>query len=64
MVLPLSIHEDGGENVPITVRRAARLTSDAVGTLYPGIGTPVLEHVYGDVTGIAEAVVQWAEERL
>ena len=63
MVLPLSILEDGDENVPNTVLRAARLTSDAVDTRYPGIGTPVSEQVYSNSIKIIEAVAQWAEER-
>lgn len=62
MVLPLSILEEGDENVPNTVRRAERRISDAVATFYPDIGIPVSEQVYGDAIEITEAVVQWAEE--
>lgn len=62
MVLPLWILEDGGENVPNTVRGAARRNSDAV-VIYPGIGIPVSEQVYGDAIEITEAVFQWVEER-
>ncbi len=64
LALLLSILEEDGENVPDEVRRATRLTPYAVDTRYPSVEQPVSEQDYRDAIGIAEAVIQWAADRL
>ena len=60
----LVIFESSGEHVPGRVRLAANLTRYAVATRYSGIEHPVSEQQYTEAIESAEAVVQWAEERL
>ena len=64
LALLLSILEEDRENVPNEVRRATRLTLYAVDTRYPGVEQPVSEQDYRDAIEIAEAVIQWAADRL
>ena len=64
LALLLSILEEDGENVPDEVRRATRLTPYAVDTRYPSVEQPVSEQDYQDAIKIAEAVIQWAADRL
>ena len=60
----LTMLEETGEIVPETIRAAVSLTTYATATRYPNAGTPVTEQEYREAITIAEAVVQWAEERL
>lgn len=64
LALLLSILEKDGENVPDEVRRATILTPYAVDIRYPSIEQPVSEQDYRDAIEIAEAVIQWATDRL
>ena len=63
LALLLSMLEENGEDVPDRIRRAVGLTPYAVDTRYPGVDQPVSEEAYRDAIAIAEAVIQWAEER-
>ena len=63
LALLLSMLEENGEDVPDRIRRAVGLTPYAVDTRYPGVDQPVSEEAYRDAIEIAEAVIQWAEER-
>ena len=58
------ILESRGEPIPDTVRHAVKLTRYAIHTRYPGLEEPVSEEEHREAVAIAEAVVQWAEERL
>ena len=60
----LSLVEETGDPVPEIVRRAEELTPYAVITRYPGPARPVILEEYVVAVGVAEAVVQWAGERL
>ena len=60
----LSMLEDSGERVPENVRRAGEMTPYAMLTRYPGPARPLTEREYIEAVATAEAVVQWAEERL
>ena len=60
----LSLIEDGGEVIPEGIRRASDLTDYATITRYPGEIRPVSEAEYQEAIAIAEAVVQWAENRI
>ena len=60
----LSLLEEAGETISATIRKAEELTPFALITRYPGITRPVTEPKYQEAVEIAEAVVQWAEERL
>ena len=60
----LSLLEEAGETVPDIVRKAAELTPFALITRYPGPARPVTLEEYVVAVEVAEAVVQWAEERL
>ena len=60
----LSLLEDGGEVIPEAIRRASVLTKYATITRYPGEVRPVSEAEYQEAIAIAEAVVQWAGERI
>ena len=60
----LSLLEEAGETISATIRKAEELTPFALITRYPGIARPVTEPKYQEAVEIAEAVVQWAEERL
>ena len=60
----LMILEARGEDIPHTIRHAAKLTQYAAHTRYPGFEEPVSEPEYQEAIAIAEAVVRWAEERL
>ncbi len=57
----LSNLEERGEQIPNTVRLAAKLTRYAVHTRYPGLEEPVTEREYDEAAEIAEAVVKWSE---
>ena len=50
--------------VPDSMRQAARLTSFAVETRYPGTAPPVQEERYREIVKLATEVVRWAEDRL
>ena len=60
----LSLLDDVGEYVPDAVRRAADLTPYAVLTRYPSSTRELTFEEYDAAVATAEAVVQWAEERL
>ena len=60
----LSLLEAEGENMPRVVRKAEELTRYALVTRYPGIARPVSEQEHTEAVAIAEAVVQWAQERI
>lgn len=60
----LSLLEQAGQDIPVAVKRAAALTPYALVTRYPGIGGVLTEEQYAESVETAEAVVQWAEERL
>lgn len=46
------------------VRAAMSLTTYAITTRYPNVGSPVEEREYREAIAIAEEVIRWAEERL
>ena len=60
----LSLLEEEGETIPATVRKAGMLTPYALITRYPGIVRPVTDREHGEAVEIAEAVIEWAGERL
>ncbi len=60
----LTLLEEAGEAVPISMRQAEGLTRYAVVTRYPGLTEPVTEDHYQEAIASAEAVVGWTEERL
>ncbi len=60
----LSLLEEMGESVPDGVRKAEKLTLYALVTRYPGVVRPVAIQEYRQAIELAEAVVQWVEERL
>ena len=60
----LTILEEAGEPTPETIRNAEELTRYAVMTRYPGLAEPVTEAQYKEVVATAEAVIQWAANRL
>ena len=60
----LTLLESTGQRVPDEIHRAERLTRYATAARYPGIERPVSEQEYAEAIAIAEAVVQWAEERI
>ena len=60
----LSLLEDEGEVIPAPIRQASKLTKYATVTRYPGDMGPVTAQEYAEAIAIAEAVVQWAEERI
>ena len=60
----LSMLEEAGVCVPDNVVRAGELTPYAVLTRYPGPARPITEREYIEAVEIAEALVQWAGERL
>ena len=60
----LSLLEEAGECVPEIVRKSADLTPYAVLTRYPAPARPVTLEEYTIAVHIADAVVQWAEERI
>lgn len=62
--LLLSLLEQAGEIIPEAVGRAGELTDYATTTRYPAMIEPVTERDHSDAVRIAEAVIQWAEERL
>ena len=60
----VSLLEESGETTPEAVRIAEELTPYAVIGRYPGITRPVTEEEYRKAIETAEAVVEWAEQRL
>ena len=60
----LSLLEEDGEVLPVTIQRSDELTRYAVVTRYPTVVRPVSEPEYRQAIEIAEAVVTWAEERV
>jgi HEPN domain-containing protein len=60
----LTILEEAGEPIPETIQNAEGLTRYAVMTRYPGLAEPVTEAQYEEAMATAEAVIQWAANRL
>jgi len=60
----LTILEEVGEPIPETIRNAEELTRYVVMTRYPGPAEPVTEAQYKEAVATAEAVIQWAANRL
>lgn len=60
----LTLLESAGHRVPDDVHRSERLTRYATAARYPGMERAVSEQEYAEATAVAEAVVQWAEQRL
>lgn len=60
----LALLEEAGEKIPETIRKAESLTTYAITTRYPSAGNPISLQEYREALEIAEAVFQWAEERL
>ena len=60
----LALLEEAGEAIPETIRKAESLTTYAITTRYPSAGSPISVQEHREAVEIAEAVVQWAEERL
>lgn len=60
----LALLEEAGEIIPETIRKAESLTTYAITTRYPSAGNPISLQEYREALEIAEAVFQWAEERL
>ncbi len=60
----LALLEEAGEIIPETIRKAESLTTYAITTRYPSAGKPISLQEYREALEIAEAVFQWAEERL
>ena len=60
----MSLLEEEGETIPATVRKAGMLTPYALITRYPGIVRPVTDREHEEAVEIAEAVIEWAGERL
>jgi HEPN domain-containing protein len=57
----LSLVEEKGRDVPVSVRQAARLTRYAVVTRYPLL-EPVTREEYEEAVSIATEVLDWAKE--
>ncbi len=60
----LALLEEAGEKIPETIRKAESLTTYAITTRYPSASNPISLQEYQEALEIAEAVFQWAEERL
>ena len=60
----LVLLEEAGEAIPESVRKAEELTPFALISRYPGLSRPVTLEEYQVAVTTAEAVVQWAKERL
>lgn len=60
----LTLLEETGQRVPDEIHRAEGLTRYATAARYPGMERPVSEQEHAEAVAVAEAVVQWAEERL
>jgi len=60
----LTLVESAGQQIPDSIRQAARLTRFAVFTRYPGITPLTGREEYEQAVALAEAVVRWVEERL
>lgn len=50
-----------GLTIPAEVQAADQVSRYAVETRYPGLAAPVTQAEYDDATGIAQAVLAWAE---
>ncbi len=55
---------EAGEEIPLAVGRARRLTRFAFESRYPSAGAPVTLAQWRSAVATAEAVVAWVEERL
>jgi HEPN domain-containing protein len=60
----ISLLEDRGESLPARLKQAGHLTRFAVATRYPGLSEPVTKREYRRAIAVAEAVVDWAAERV
>ena len=60
----LTLLDESGESIPHAVRYAEELTHYAASTRYPTFDGTVSEKDYQEAVEAAEAVVQWAEERI
>ncbi|NOX53319.1 MAG: HEPN domain-containing protein [Planctomycetes bacterium] len=60
----LALLEQDGEPIPDEIQEADQLTRYAVAARYPSFVEPVSEDQYRAALACAEAVVQWAEDRI
>jgi len=58
----LTLVKQAGQDVPASVRQAARLTRYAVVIRYPGLPEPVVRGEYEEAVSIAAEAIRWAEE--
>ena len=58
----LTLVHQGGQEVPESVKQAAKLTRYAMVTRYPGALEPVIQEEYKEAVAIAEEVVRWVGE--
>ena len=58
----LTLVKQAGQEVPASVRQAARLTRYAVVIRYPGLPEPVVRGEYEEAVSMAAEAVRWAEE--
>jgi HEPN domain-containing protein len=60
----LSLVEEAGISLPSEVREAEVLTPYAVLSRYPGVAEPITKERYKASVAIAEAVLEWAQEKV
>ena len=58
----LTLVHQGGQEVPESVKQAAKLTRYAIVARYPGALEPVTQEEYKEAVAIAEEVVRWVGE--
>jgi len=58
----LTLVKQAGQEVPASVRQAARLTRYAVVIRYPGLPEPVVRGEYEEAVSMAAEAIRWAEE--
>lgn len=60
----VNILEKHGQEVPVEIKEAVKLTDYAVEARYPGLTEPVTDEEYKEAIKLAEAVVVWAQEKI
>lgn len=60
----VTVLQQSGEQVPVAIAEAARLTRFAVETRYPSLAEAVTSDDYKRAIAIAEEVVRWVETKL
>jgi HEPN domain-containing protein len=60
----MTLLEQAGVDLPVTVKQGEKLTRFAVFTRYPGIASPVSHEEYEEALNLAEEILNWVKKQI